>query len=419
MSSSSSEESSLDHRHLRSAIEFAVEMARIGQKNKPPLKFPAEIKAMFRQQRIPAGALGKLRRAIEAAPEFRQALGVAATSELVDGVGVLWLSQPENWESDAMRLVEDIEKAAVKGRQENELRKEQRRREAAEQALIRTRAELAVALARVAELEVEVADLGESRTHNEAVVERLRTDVHNARTKARNERDRAAAARTEAQRLRDDLLKEQGRRNEVEDVRDRALVDRTEQALETQRLRMAQDLARQLVDQLTELAGDDLGHAASVGVKLAGSARVPLALPGGVLKDSKLATDHLLRSGALIVVDGYNVAKMLWSAEELIDQRERLIALVEAAAQRSGAEILIVFDGADVVGAHASRRRMIRVIYSTEGALADDLIRDEVKRTPSDRAIVVVTNDAEVIKDVRAMGANTVASERFAKWCRG
>jgi predicted RNA-binding protein with PIN domain len=110
---------------------------------------------------------------------------------------------------------------------------------------------------------------------------------------------------------------------------------------------------------------------------------------------------------------------LLWSAEELIDQRERLIALVEAAAQRSGAEILIVFDGADVVGAHASRRRMIRVIYSTEGALADDLIRDEVKRTPSDRAIVVVTNDAEVIKDVRAMGANTVASERFAKWCRG
>jgi predicted RNA-binding protein with PIN domain len=419
MSSSSVEQNSIDHRYLRSAIEFAVEVARMGQKNRPPLKFPAEIKPMFRQQRIPAGALGKLRRAIEAAPEFRRALGVAATMELVDQVGLLWLTQPEDWESEAQRLIEELKQAASTGRQENELRKEQRRREAAEQALIRTRAEMAVALAKVVELEAEVAELGESRTEIDAEVEHLRAEVRSARTEARHERDRAAAARAEAARLRADLGREQGRRNEVESVRDQALAGRTERALEAQRLRMALDVARQLVDQLTVLAGDSSGDTGATRTRSAESLRVPLSLPGGVVGDSDLATDHLLRSGALIIVDGYNVAKLLWPTEQLIDQRERLIAVVEAAAQRSGSEILITFDGADVVGAHTSRRRLIRVIYSAEGAIADDLIRNEVKRTPVDRAVVVVTNDAEVIRDVRSMGANTVSSERFAKWCRG
>jgi predicted RNA-binding protein with PIN domain len=419
MSSSSVEHNSIDHRHLRSAIEFAVEVARVGQKNRPPLKFPAEIKPMFRQQRIPAGALGRLRRAIEAAPEFRRALGVAATSELVDEVGLLWLTQPEEWEAAALGLVGEIEQTATKDRQENELRREQRRREAAEQALIRTRAELAVALAKVAELETEVAERERTRTETDAELELLRAEVRSARTEARHERDRAAAARAEVARLRADLGHEQGRRNEVESVRDQALAGRTERALEAQRVRMALDVARQLVDQLSQLAGASEGDAGTTRTRPAETVRVPLALPGGVVGDSDLATDHLLRSGALVIVDGYNVAKLWWPSEELIDQRERLIASVEAAAQRSGSEILIAFDGADVVGAHTSRRRMIRVVYSAEGAIADDLIRDEVLRAPLERPVVVVTNDAEVIRDVRAMGANTVASDRFAKWCRG
>ena len=61
-------------------------------------------------------------------------------------------------------------------------------------------------------------------------------------------------------------------------------------------------------------------------------------------------------------------------------------------------------------GAHADRRRMVRVVYSPEGVTADDVIRDEVDRLPADRGVVVVTNDAEIVRDVRAAGTNVLPS---------
>ena len=49
-------------------------------------------------------------------------------------------------------------------------------------------------------------------------------------------------------------------------------------------------------------------------------------------------------------------------------------------------------------------------MYSPEGTIADDVIRDEVKRIPANHAVVVVTNDAEIVRDVRVDGANVVPS---------
>jgi len=409
----------IEHRHLRSAIEFAVEMARIGQKARPALAFPQELKSVLSQKRVPTATLGRLRRAIEAATEFRRVLGVAATPELVDEIGRLWLAQPEGWEAEALDLVKQADAVETQRAEANELRKEQRRREAAEQAAIRSRTEVAVAMARVSELEGDVAALREEHERVQSEVAHLRNEIHEARAEARHERDRTSAARQEVARLTVELESERSQLGEVETLRDQALSERTQQAVETHQLIEAVEAARRLLAQLEEVAE-------RAGVRQAvrdasgrmAAARNPLALPGGVLGDSELATDYLLRSGALVIVDGYNVTKLVWPSEELVTQRERLIDVAEAAAQRTGADIVIVFDGADVVGAHTRRRRMIRVLYSEEGSIADDLIRREVNRTPVDRPIVVVTNDGEVIRDVRAMGANTVGSSAFANWCR-
>jgi len=79
-------------------------------------------------------------------------------------------------------------------------------------------------------------------------------------------------------------------------------------------------------------------------------------------------------------------------------------------ASKFGTDVTVVFDGASIVGASADRRRLVRVVYSPEGVIADDVIRDEVRRLPIHRAVVVVTNDAEIIRDVRADGANVVPS---------
>ena len=143
---------SLEHRYLRSAIEFAVAIAEEGQRRRPPIAYPAALKPYFRQPRIPGGALGPLRRAIEADPDFRRRIAVGALPELVDPIGIEWLRREEGWEGRIAELVAAADDAAARSTDTSALRRAERRREAAEQAAIRTRAELVQLAARVEEL---------------------------------------------------------------------------------------------------------------------------------------------------------------------------------------------------------------------------------------------------------------------------
>ena len=83
--------SEVEHRHLRSALEFAVLIAAEGQKRRPPLDFPKELKPFLAAHRISTTALGRIRRIIEDDDAFRSALAGGALPELVDDVGRLWL----------------------------------------------------------------------------------------------------------------------------------------------------------------------------------------------------------------------------------------------------------------------------------------------------------------------------------------
>ncbi len=118
-----------------------------------------------------------------------------------------------------------------------------------------------------------------------------------------------------------------------------------------------------------------------------------------------------MRSDAAVLIDGYNVAKLGWPDESLAVQRDRLLDAVENLARRFATDVTVVFDGTSVIGAHTRRRRLVRVVYSPDGVIADDVIRDEVRRLPTSRPVVVVTNDAEIVRDVRAAGANTIRSD--------
>ena len=138
--------------------------------------------------------------------------------------------------------------------------------------------------------------------------------------------------------------------------------------------------------------------------------RHPMKLPGGVIASSSEAAEFLMRSDAAVLVDGYNVAKLGWPNRSLEDQRNRLLDALENMARRFGTDISVIFDGSSVIGAHTARRRLLRVVYSPEGVIADDVIRDDVRRLPVARSVVVVTSDAEIVTDVRALGANVVPS---------
>jgi predicted RNA-binding protein with PIN domain len=149
------------------------------------------------------------------------------------------------------------------------------------------------------------------------------------------------------------------------------------------------------------------------------SSRKPVALPGGVYGSSSAAAEFLVRvAGIVILVDGYNVAKLGWPNLQLDEQRDRCIETSEDIARRFGANIAVIFDGTTVAGASATGRRLVRVAFSPEGVIADDVLRAEVDSIADDIPVLVVTNDQAVLTDVRAMGANTLTSDQWLELAR-
>lgn len=397
-----------DHRHLRSALEFAVLMANEGQKLKPPMKFPAGLKKFLKSSRVPTAALPVLRRVVEADDDFRQRLGRGAVGELVDPVGLLWLQRPDGWESEMASLVADIDAAAVDADLATQLLSSEKRRKAAASVAARGQAELVVLAQAVADRDVVIEGLRSDVVKFRNELEGSKVDLIDARNELRHARDREAAAVARIAAADSAVEQAKHAQRDAEHVRDDVLSHRSDEATERSELARLAATAEALAAQLSVLS--DVREAGSTRRQ---PQRRALALPGGVLGSSSAAAEYLLRSGASVLIDGYNVAKLAWPKLDLIGQRVVLLDVVENMARRFGSDITVVFDGADVVGASADGRRVIRVMYSPSGITADDVIRDEVRRLPATRPVVVVTSDQEIVRDVRAMGANTLFSDQL------
>ena len=398
---------SVDLRHLRSALEFAVVMAREGQKIKPPLKSPPELKKYFQLSRLPSTALPAVRRAVEGDDTFRSRLAAGALPELVDPIGRAWLTRAEGWEAEVARLVADAEAEEETSNVVAALQRAEKRLVAAEQAAARVRVETVSLQERMAERDAVIDGLRSDIVKHMETIDELRAQLTDTRLEARHARDREAAALaklTAAIGARDEALAARGA---AEHIRDHVLADRSTIAAERSELARLAASAAVLADQLGALATP----AASGRPKE--TKRKAMPLPGGVMGASQTAAEYLLRSGASVLVDGYNVAKLAWPELDCAGQRIVLLDAIENLARRFGSDITVVFDGADVIGAAADRRRIVRVVFSPEDVIADDVIRDEVRRLPATRQVVVVTNDQQIVRDVRAMGANTVSSDQL------
>lgn len=411
----------IEHRHLRSALEFAVLIANEGQKRRPPLLSPKELKPFLSKSRLPTGSLGRVRRIIESDAAFRGAISAGALPELVDEVGRLWLAGMSGWEERAQRVLDE---AAIESESKDlrrDLKRADKRRASAEQAAARLQADVMareqIIDAQAQELDGLRADLAKA---DDELAE-VRTELIDTRNELRHARDREAAAkqraeqtavarpRQSAQPVPAATPKVEGR-TESAFVEQARLVDDAERRLDEARV-ASQAFAAEMERLLTS---GERGAGGAEGAAPAGDGRrAPLSLPGGIIATSGEAAAHLVRSGAQVIVDGYNVAKLGWPDRRLDEQRDALITRVENLARRHGSEITIVFDGDSVVGAHAGGRRLVRVMFSPAGITADDVIRAEVDRLPPDRAIVVVTNDREIVDDVRRVGANVVPSNAF------
>lgn len=397
---------SIDIRHLRPALEFAVLVVREGQKARPPQPVPSGFKRFLAMGRIPSSELQAVRRVVERDEGLRARLAAAVTSDF-DPIGRLWLQRPSGWEAEAVRLVSQVEDAERQADAATRLARAQKQRESAEQAAVRARAEASVLRSELADraavidgLRADVVKLGEE-------TDELRAQLVDTRNEARHARDREAATRDKLAGAEARLREALAAQGDAEAVRDEVLVSRAELLVERDQLARLAATAESLAAQLAALAAPQTPHRAER------TRRKALPMPGGVMGDSAAATDYLLRSGASILVDGYNVAKLAWPELELAAQRAALLDAVENVARRLGSEITVVFDGAGIIGATAEARRLVRIEWSPPGVTADDVIRHEVGRLPAARQVVVVTNDREIVRDVKSKGANTLSSDQL------
>lgn len=399
----------LEHRHLRRALEFVIDMVREGQKLRPPLKYPAGLKPYMKMARLPASALGPVRRIVEADDVFRKRIGAGALPDLVDPVGILWLQRPAGWTERIAAQLSDAADEEARAGAAAELHREVRKREAAEQVAARSRVEVVALEARVASLLGEIDQLrADLIKAHDANIE-AKADLIDARLEVRHANDRAAAAVSKLERAESERAAAVAARQSAEGIRDSVIADRKAAIVEAAELAGLAAAAQELAEHLAALNSQPTDRKG----RPAAPRRRALPLPGGVAGDSEAATEYLVRSGASVLIDGYNVAKLGWPALELEMQRQVLLDAVENVARRYGSDLTVVFDGAGVIGASSDQRRLVRVVYSPEGVIADDVIRSEVARLPTTRHVVVVTNDKAVVTDVRAMGANTVSSDRF------
>jgi hypothetical protein len=391
-------------RALQAALEFAVGIAAVSAKQRLPIPFPAELKPFLKVQRLPVSALPAVRAALEADGEYLRRLGLVATDELVDPIGMLWLTRPDGWQQAISAELADVAARREAADEATDVRREQRRRDAAETAAMRARievAELKDALARERDqgavlsnqLELANKELKVAR----ARVKELEAGIRKRTAGATALNELADAVNEELATLRVELAAAQA-------ARDAALTVRAGEVSGIDVVRL-----RSLLQEAVGLTAEAAPKPSRSRVK-----RTPIAIPGGLYGSSDAAAEHLLRSpGVLVLVDGYNVAKLGWPDLTLEHQRERCIVACETLARRWGTELHIVFDGADVVGAHTASRRVVRVSYSPQGVLADDVLRAQVAALDPARAVVVVTNDQAVQVDVKSAGANVVTSDTF------
>lgn len=409
----------LEHRHLRSALEFAVEVARVAQQRRREVGAPAALNAFFNLERIPSSALGRIRRAIDNDDGFRERLAAeldeaaAAGGGAVDAIGREWLQRTAGWSERIAELIASADDAEEQKRAAAELKREQKRRQRAEEKAERSQRQADELRATVEQLRAELASARSARRSGGASVEGLRTELAVRERKLATADERIVELTAAADADRQALIAAEERALLAERQRDELLATRAAAG--------GQPIAAEKFVELRALAAVAAKQAERLAALVAVDAptRQPVALPGAATGQPAKAADFLLRVPSVIVfIDGYNVSKLRWPDDELAIQRQRLLDVADELARRYGAELVVVFDGADVTGAHTTRRRLARVRYSPADTIADDVIRSEVAAVDPQRPVVVVTNDKAIRRDVTVAGANVVSSEAFVALAR-
>lgn len=390
-----------------------------------------------------------MRAAVDGDDEFRERLKPAANQDLIGRAGVLWITRPDGWGEELEALVTAHESATAERETGSQERSAGRRVEAAERAARRAAADLAVLRATNDELQAELveerrarreADIDAARTrHRVSVVEAELSRMRNEYAAMTELPDRLAVLERERAEL---LARIEVLTGDLDAAR-HELLERGESSIAEVFVEPSAPgidhagLAKALADAAAALAraaeaavlstsaqaigdDDDRPHDAPsthlVRARLDETRRRRLPAPPGRFGDSREAAESWLRApDVVLIVDGYNVTKSRWPEYPLADQRARLVDALDELAARFAIDVVVVFDGAGAPGATAitPHRSRVRVEFSPEGIIADDVIVDRVSAVPVQRPVVVASSDGELRDRLRPAGANVIGSAQL------
>ena len=109
-----------------------------------------------------------------------------------------------------------------------------------------------------------------------------------------------------------------------------------------------------------------------------------------------------------------------WSSSSLEAQRTRLLGAMAPLVARTGAETTVVFDGADAeTRPPTAAPRGVKVLFSPQGVIADQVIGELVEAEPRGRVVLVVSDDRGVQARAQRAGARAVPSAALVGLLRG
>jgi predicted RNA-binding protein with PIN domain len=419
---------------------------------------PPALRPYLRFAKQTPKSLAAIARVVDDDAEFRARVVDGVDEDQLGRAGWLWLARPDGWEDELAALEAESDARAAAANEQREDRAAVRKLAAAQAALARAESEAAEHLAqldvvradlaearaaglaaasRVADLEIAVGDLTADRA---AIVRKLK-DVEARMVERATEVNalKARARELEAE-LREARSAVAGATvpSEASEAPEPDTPRSVDAATVAREIARAAGGARAVADALGALAGllgdgNETSPPPSAGaappppptggantpdgpMAVSSVRRVPVVLPGGVFDDSVEAAEHLLRtSGAVLVVDGYNVTMAGWPELPAAEQRPRLLAALSDLAHRTATAVELVFDGAvvDPLSVPAPVRRLVRVRFSPPDVEADDVIIDLVGRIPATTPVIVASSDNRVRAGARRAGANLLHARQL------
>ena len=342
---------------------------------------------------------------------------VPAAADPVEVAAVAYLARPSGWtdlvETATAALRAEADRAAVA-----DLVREVESRAA------RAEHDLAVARIELEKLRDEVAKLRDEASGMREELRALGRELRQAQAREKKATDMLAAEKGRAARA--------AAEHDAEVRRLRARLAEAENAIEAARQTARE--ARQVDEARLWLLLETIGQAA-VGLRRELALRPADRLPAdvvaetaadrpetvgararGLAEDDPARLDQYLRLPKVhLIVDGYNVTKRGFGEISLEQQRNRLVTGLGGLAAQTGAEVTVVFDGAERVHGLPPAPRGVRVLFSRKGETADDLIRRLARAEPPGRPLVVVSSDREVADGVRRHGAYPLGADALLR----